>query len=179
MKPGPITSPLRTVIDCARRLEFGAALAVADAALRHGDVTNADLVEARRNRTRQGCRQRQAGGRQASALAANLFESMLHAIAIEAGLSVQPQVAIWLGPDGEVHPDVVDRGRRLALEAYSWEFHAGKEAHARDCRRYTLLVVHGWTLLRFTWRQVMYDADFLRWCLVWLLEGTPHEANAA
>jgi len=115
----------------------------------------------------------------ASALAANPFESMLRAIAIEVGLSVRPQVGIWLGEDGVVHPDVVDIGRRLVLEADSWEFHTGNEAHARDCRRYTLLVVHGWTVLRFTWRQVMHDADFVRWCLVSLVGGTPREANAA
>jgi hypothetical protein len=72
-----------------------------------------------------------------------------------------------------VHPDVVDSGRRVVLEADPWEFHTGKDAHARDCRRYTLLVVHGWTVLRFTWRQVMHDADIVRWCLVSLLEGTP------
>jgi len=74
---------------------------------------------------------------------------------------------------------VVDCGRWLVLEADSWEFHSGRDAYARDCRRYTLLVVHGWTVLRFTWRQVMYDSDFVRWCLLSFLEGAPHEANAA
>ena len=78
-----------------------------------------------------------------------------------------------------VHPDVVDSRRRVVLEVDSWEFHTGRDAHARDCRRYTLLVVHGWTVLRFTWRQVMHDADFVRRCLAALLEGTPHEANIA
>jgi predicted transcriptional regulator of viral defense system len=34
---GVVTAPVRTVIDCARRLEFGPALAVADSALRHGE----------------------------------------------------------------------------------------------------------------------------------------------
>ena len=104
---------------------------------------------------------------------------MLRAIAIEVGLSVRPQVGIGLGPGEVVHPDVVDRGRRVVLEADSWEFHAGREAHARDCRRYTVLVVHGWTVLRFTWRQVMHEADFVRWCLDSWLEGTPPEANVA
>ena len=65
------------------------------------------------------------------------------------------------------------------LEADSWQCHTGKDAHARDCRRYTLLVVHGGTVLRFTWRQAMHDADFVRRCLVSVMEGTPHEANVA
>ena len=104
---------------------------------------------------------------------------MLRAIAIEAGLSAEPQAAIRLGDDEVVHPDVVDTGRRLVLEADSWEFHTGKDAHARDCRRYTLLVVHGWTVLRFTWHQVMHDPHFVRWCLVSLARGTSGEANVA
>lgn len=176
---GPVTSPLRTVIDCARRLEFGPALAVADAALRHGDVTRAELASAAAAVRGKGAATARRVAAQASGLAANPFESMLRAIAIEVGLSVRPQVGIGIGPGEVVHPDVVDRGRRVVLEADSWEFHAGREAHARDCRRYTLLVVHGWTVLRFTWRQVMHEADFVRWCLDSLLEGTPPEANVA
>jgi very-short-patch-repair endonuclease len=176
---GSVTSPVRTVIDCARRLEFGPALAVADSALRHGDVTRAELEEAAASVRGKGAgRARRVAG-QASPLAANPFESMLRAIAIEAGLSVQPQVCICLGDDEVVHPDVVDTGRRLVLEADSWQFHTGKEAHARDCRRYTLLVIYGWTVPRFTWHQVMRDPDFVRWCLVSLAGGAPDEANVA
>lgn len=174
-----VTSPVRTVVDCARRLDFGSALAVADSASRHGDVTQAELVGAAAAvRGKGAVRARRVVGL-ASGLAANPFESMLRAIAIEAGLVVPPQVGIQLG-DGElVHPDVVDTKRRLVLEADSWEFHTGKEAHARDCRRYTLLVVHDWTVLRFTWRQVMHDPDFVRWCLLSLASGTSAEANVA
>ena len=176
---GLVTSPVRTVLDCARRLEFGPALAVADSALRHGDVTRAELVGPAAAIRGKGAARARTVADHASALVANPFESMLRAIALEAGLSVQPQVGISLGEGEVVHPDVVDSGRRVVLEADSWEFHAGREAHARDCRRYTLLVVHGWIVLRFTWRQVMHEADFVRRCLVALLEGTPHEANAA
>ncbi len=175
---GLVTSPMRTVIDCARRLEFGPALAVADSALRHGDVAHVELVEAAAAIRGKGAARARRVAEYASPLAANPFESMLRAIALETSLSVQPQVGISSRSE-VVHPDVVDSRRRVVLEADSWEFHTGRDAHARDCRRYTLLVVHGWTVLRFTWRQVMHDADFVRRCLVALLEGTPHEANVA
>jgi very-short-patch-repair endonuclease len=174
-----VTSPVRTVIDCARRLEFGPALAVADSALRHGDVMPMELLDAAAAvRGKGAARARRVAGH-ASGLAANPFESMLRAIAVEAGLSVRPQVGIPLGEDEVVHPDIVDRERRVVLETDSWEFHSGRDAFARDCRRYTLLVVRGWTVLRFTWRQVMHDPDFVRWCLLSVIEGAPHEANAA
>jgi very-short-patch-repair endonuclease len=176
---GRVTSPVRTVIDCARRLDFGPALAVADSALRHRDVTPAELVEAATAVRGKGSARARRVAAHASGLAANPFESMLRALAIDAGLSVRPQVGISLGEDEVVHPDVVDNGRRVVLEADSWEFHTGKEAHGRDCRRYTLLVVHGWTVLRFTWRQVMHEAEYVRWCLDSLLGGTPDEANVA
>ena len=176
---GLVTSPVRTVTDCARRLEFGPALAVADSALRHGDVTRAGLVEAAAVVRGKGAARARRVAAHASGLAVNPFESMLRAIAIEVGMTVRPQVALAVGPEEVVHPDVVDCGRRVVLEADSWQFHTGKDAHARDCRRYTLLVVHGWTVLRFTWRQVMHEADFVRRCLVSVMEGTPHEANVA
>jgi hypothetical protein len=43
-----VTGPLRTVVDCARVLPFDSALAVADSALRSGNVRRADLTRAAR-----------------------------------------------------------------------------------------------------------------------------------
>jgi very-short-patch-repair endonuclease len=47
--------------------------------------------------------------------------------------------------------------RRLVLEADSFEFHGTRRALVRDCRRYVSLVVRGWTVLRFTWEDVVYE----------------------
>ncbi|WP_156911355.1 hypothetical protein [Arsenicicoccus bolidensis] len=41
----------------------------------------------------------------------------------------------------------------------------------RDCRRYDELVVWGWTVLRFSWEQVMIDRDFVEWCFTHVLDG--------
>ncbi|HEX5861297.1 MAG TPA: DUF559 domain-containing protein [Nocardioides sp.] len=177
-EPGPVTSPARTAIDCARRLAFGPALAVADSALRHGSVTAAELRVAADRVRGKGAAQARSVARHASELAANPFESMLRAHALEVGLEVTPQVPIAIG-GLVVHPDVVDRGRRVVLEADSWEFHTGREAHARDCWRYTMLVVLGWRVLRFTWRQVMYEPDYVRNCLVAVREGPPAKGDVA
>lgn len=96
---------------------------------------------------------------------------MLRALAVEAGLEVRAQVEIEV-PDADspggtrtVRPDVVDRERRLVLEADSWQFHAGKEEFQTDCWRYTALVVEGWTVLRFTWWQVMHHPEWVVACL--------------
>lgn len=83
-----VLTPVATVIDCARTLEFGEALAVADSALRVGSVrraalgTAADVLPARtRIRVRRVIDH-------ADARSANPFESMARARAVEVGLEV-------------------------------------------------------------------------------------------
>ena len=161
-----VTTPLRTIVDCARRLPFDEALAIADSALRSGLVTREDL---------DAIDVRGAGAdavRRVIAYAdkrsANPFESVLRALCIEAGLVVEPQAALDLGT-GEVRPDLVCHVLRVVLEADSWTFHATRKAHRRDCARYNLLVIRGWRVLRFTWEQVMHDQAYVRWVLAELV----------
>lgn len=166
---GLVTSRRRTLLDCARRLPFDLALCVADSAGRHGVDLEVFAEDAARVRGK-GAGQAREVARHASRRAANPFESMLRALAIRAGLDVVAQGPVLLRgvggePDLLVHPDVVDQGRRLAVEAESWEFHTSKEAFQRDCERYTLLVLNGWTVLRFTWWQVMHRPAWVMACL--------------
>lgn len=160
-----VTTPLRTVVDCARVLDFDEALAIADAALRSGLVTRADLdaIDVRG----AGAAAVRRVLRHADGRAANVFESVLRALCIEAGLVVEPQAGIDLGT-GVVHPDLVCHVLRLVLEADSWTFHASRAAHRKDCARYNLLVLRGWRVLRFTWEQVMHDQAYVRWVLAQL-----------
>lgn len=171
-----VTTPLRTVLDCARVLPFDEALAVADSALRSGTVTRDDL---------DGLDVRGAGAAavrrvlaHADGRAANPFESVLRALCIEAGLTVEPQALVDLGT-GAVRPDLVCHVLRLVLEADSWTFHASRKAHRRDCARYNLLVIRGWSVLRFTWEQVMHDQAYVRWVVAELLRpvGRPEVAH--
>jgi len=174
---GFVTSEVRTVVDCARRCPFPEALAVADSALRAG-VDHELVVRAAGAVRGKGAAQAVRVASCASALPANTFESVLRALALEAGLDVLAQAEIDLG-DRTVRPDLVDRERRVVLEADSWEFHAGKDAFQRDCRRYTDLVVAGWTVLRFTWWQVMHEPDWVRSCLRRIVGGHAPGANVA
>lgn len=157
-----VTTRLRTIVDCARVLPFDEALAIADSALRSGDVTRDDLdaIDVRG----AGAEAVRRVLRHADARAANPFESVLRALCIEAGLDVEPQATLDLGT-GLVHPDLVCSLLRLVLEADSWTFHTTRRAHRRDCARYNLLVIRGWRVLRFTWEQVMHDQAYVRWAL--------------
>lgn len=148
---GWATRKVRTVLDCAAELPFDEALAVADSALRHGDVTRDELEAAMGDDPRV-----HRVVAHATHLAANPFESVLRAILVEAGIGVVPQ---WATTIGRVtyHPDLAEPFAGLAIEANSWRHHAGKAEHDADCRRYNALVVGGWTVLRFTWEQVMFS----------------------
>ena len=151
------TGPLLTVLLCARDLPFGQALAVADSALRHGDLDPDALVGAASGWPERVKRvAAYADGR-----AANPFESVLRSRAIEAGARVVPQWAIEA--QGLVlHPDLADPFSGLAIEGDSWGFHAGRWEHDRDCRRYNALTATGWRVLRFTYEQVMGSPDYVR-----------------
>jgi very-short-patch-repair endonuclease len=152
-------SPGETVMRCAARMPFDEALAIADSALRHQDVGRRELLrraESMPDRYRSRCVRvaEHADGR-----AANPFESVLRAIAINVtGLQVEPQV--WV--DGIGRPDLLDRERRLVIEADSFEFHGRRKALKGDCERYNAFVTAGWTVIRFSWEHVMFEPEYVR-----------------
>ena len=155
---GLVTSRLRTVLDCARSLPFDEALAVVDSALRHG-LDREELVALAVTLRGPGAARVRRVVELADKRAANPFESVLRALALEAGLVVEPQRAVVV-PSGTVHPDLVADELRLVIEGDSWTWHAAsRKDHDRDCVRYNELVVAGWRVLRFTYQQVMHEPD--------------------
>jgi very-short-patch-repair endonuclease len=152
------TPPLETILACARSLPFDEALTIADAGLRSMLVTRTELLEAADGARGAGAARVRKVARHANAKAANPFESVLRAITIEAGLHFETQHPVEV-TGMTLHPDLVDLGTRVILEADSWEFHTGREAHVRDCWRYNEFVAEGWLVLRFTWWHVMESPD--------------------
>ena len=78
--------------------------------------------------------------------------------------------------------DLADEGRRLAVEADSFEHHGNRRGFRKDVRRYSELVVFGWTVLRFTWEDVMLQPGYVLWALSsWRRrgEGIPVQAPPA
>ncbi|MEO9223305.1 MAG: hypothetical protein ABI251_16330, partial [Mycobacteriaceae bacterium] len=168
------TSPLQTVIACARLLPFDDALAIADSALRAGDVTRREIKEAADLVRGAGAAAVRRVARHATPKAANPFESVLRAIALEVGLVAEPQATVDVG-ERVLHPDLVVG--RLVLEADSWEWHTGKEAHLNDCWRYNALVTHGFTVLRLAWEHVMLNPGYVRDVLLRATGQPPAQAE--
>lgn len=154
-----VTGPVRTVIDCARILPFDQALAVADSALRSGAVDRSGLLEAASASPRTGRSAALRVAHAADGRAANPFESVLRAIALEVpGLHAVPQ-----GKVGRVgHADLTDARLRIAVEAESFEFHALAEAFRHDVRRYTAMTRIGWLVVRFVWDDAMHRPVYVR-----------------
>lgn len=160
-----VTAEETTIDHCLRRLPFADALAVADSALREGFGRRA-LTEIADKARGPGAPQARRVARLATAKAANPFESSLRAIASDVpGLEVRAQVSIDDGAFA-VRPDLVDGALRLVLEADSFEWHGKRSALAEDTRRYNMLVVAGWIVLRFCYEDVMYDPASVRRTLV-------------
>jgi very-short-patch-repair endonuclease len=161
-----VTTKARTLLDCLQTCAFDEALCVADSALRHGDVTPAALVTLAATAVGAGARQARRVARLADGRSANPFESVLRAVSIDVpGLDLVPQVTIAHGRF-IVRPDLVDVDRRLVVEADSHTWHSTRGALRRDCRRYTGLVIRGWTVVRFAWEDVMFDPDYVRASLI-------------
>ena len=153
-----LTAPARTVIDCARALPFDGALAVADSALRSGDVTMDELRAAEQASPRTGGPVVRQVLAVADGRAANPFESVLRAIALQVDrLDVEPQVQI-----GHARVDLADERLRIVIEAEGREFHNTKQGFQKDVRRYTSLVRQGWLVVRFVWDDVMNRPDYVR-----------------
>lgn len=169
LSPGDVadgaTIPEVTLAHCLRRLPFDEALCVADSALRAG-FPRRKLLEIVDSARGPGSVQMVRVGHAASAKAANVFESTLRALALQiAGLDPKPQVEIR-GHSYTARPDLVDVRLRIVLEADSFEWHGGRAALSADARRYDLLVVDGWLVLRFSYEHVMTQPDFVKRILV-------------
>ena len=157
---GIATSRDLTLLQCLRSLPDDEALAIAESALRHGEIATLRRVLSRFRGA--GAAKVRRIGLQADARAANPFESVTRAICLQVpGLSVTPQLVL-----SDEHywacPDLVDRDRRLVVECESYEWHGDRTGFLKDIRRYTLLSAAGWTVLRFTWDDVMLRPTWVR-----------------
>jgi very-short-patch-repair endonuclease len=161
---GWVTSRVQTVLDCAAALPFDEALAVADSALRSRTVTRADLRRTVLGLATHGARSRVLRVVEAAnAKAANPFESVLRALALDVpGLVPIAQHRIDRDDRFLARVDVADTRLRIVLEADSFEFHGEPELMERDCKRYDELVVADWMVLRFSWMQVMKKQAWVR-----------------
>jgi very-short-patch-repair endonuclease len=72
-----------------------------------------------------------------------------------------PQVELVTGPDGEYRLDYAYPPIRFAFEVDGYVWHFSPEHARRDHARRNQLITAGWTLLVYTWRDVLGTPDHL------------------
>lgn len=156
---GIVTTPVQTVIDCARALPFDEALCVADSALRSRMVDQGELVSAAELSPRTGRNDAIRVAEAADGRADNPFESVVRAVSKEfPQLTLVPQVVV----PGVGRPDLVDESLRLVVECDSFTFHSARADVVHDVERYNACAVEAHTLLRFAWEHAMLRQDYVR-----------------
>jgi very-short-patch-repair endonuclease len=87
------------------------------------------------------------------------LEHAMHAL-IRAHDLPRPEVNAWL-PEHNLSPDLLWRGHRLVVELDGRRFHTAPTAFEGDRRKTADLQAAGYTVRRFTWRQVTTDPDWV------------------
>lgn len=162
-----VTTPLRTVLDCARHSSERDALLVADSALRQRLIRRSDLANAARDC--KGPRSMQARRTLALAdpLSGSALETLYRLLMLRARL--EPWVAQYQLRDSIGEPvvrlDFAWPEIRLAVEVDGYAVHGTLEAFRRDRRRGNAAVRRGWVVLRFSWDDVVRRPDEVVACI--------------
>ncbi|MGU3497996.1 type IV toxin-antitoxin system AbiEi family antitoxin domain-containing protein [Mycobacterium sp. C31M] len=140
-----VTTLALTAVEAAARR--GGGPKIMDTALQ-GDGTLPELWQAHmRNKGRYGSPAARRLLRAAESGAQSEAERLLIKLLEEHGITG------WVAnlPVGPYKVDVAFRGITVAIEVDGWAFHSDPEKFANDRRRQNYLVLNGWTVLRFTW----------------------------
>ncbi len=149
-----ITALPLTVLETAVAWPDGAA--VLDRALQQGRIAFSDLHEAYcRSAGAHGMARAAALLRDAAVGAASVFERRLVTLLRRAGID-----GFVLGhPFGRDEIDVAFPAERVAVELDGWAWHTDRERFQADRAKGNALVRAGWTLLRFTWDDLIRRPD--------------------
>jgi very-short-patch-repair endonuclease len=165
----PVTRPLRTLLDCARRMPFCDAVVVIDSALRRRAVHQGTLRAAAEAAGGPGSSRLRRAVRHADALSGSGMETVLRLLIDLLDVEVQTQVFI----PGVGKVDILINGW-LVIEADGFEFHSDREAYRRDRRRDNAVTERGYTRLRFSWEDLVFRRpEVLRQIAAVLAVGPP------
>jgi hypothetical protein len=152
-----VTTLARTVADLSLRLRGDDLVCLLDSALRAG-WTITDHSLSRRQRARLQAALILADGRAESPL-----ETVLRLLLVRAGLAPETLQLQLFDRNGWCFArlDMAWPSRRLAVEADGREHHDKPEALYRDRRRQNDIELAGWTVLRFTWNDVVHHPNWV------------------
>lgn len=157
----PVTSPARTLVDLAGSLNSLPAVWAIDDALRRGLTDRRAIARSCESRPgAPGEARARDHIRQADGKAESILETAGRLALVDAGLRLP--VAQYRVDDGAGFVAFLDGAYpddKVGLEFDGHEPHSRPEAIFRDRRRQNSLMRLGWTILRFTWWDVMYGTE--------------------
>jgi very-short-patch-repair endonuclease len=159
----PATTLGASVVDCLRLLPEPVAISLVDRALQKGWLCLDELISRAKARIGRPGAPRllrlvrlTAGGERAES--ERRLTSVLRSGRID-GWRANVEICDAAGLIGV--GDVVFERERLVLEMDGWAFHTTPERFQRDRERQNRLTAAGWTVLRFTWRDVTERPDYV------------------
>jgi very-short-patch-repair endonuclease len=153
----PVTSRRETALDHIGRLPRAAASTFADRALQQGWLLPRDFEDRlRRQPGRIGNSRLRLLAQSATDGAAAVSERRLHRLLRKAGLvGWYANHDVWVEGALVAVLDVAFPTARLAIEIDGWAYHSAADRFQRDRSRQNTLVGLGWTVLRFTWSDIV------------------------
>ena len=159
----PATKLAASVVDCLRLLPESAAMSLVDRALQRGWLSLDELI------LRAGARVGRPGAPRlvrlvrltncgARAESERVLLSLLRRGGVTGG---QANIEIRYSRGVIGVADVAFKAARLVVELDGWAFHTTPERFQRDRERQNRLVAAGWTVLRFTWRDLIERPDYV------------------
>jgi very-short-patch-repair endonuclease len=154
----PVTTPGRTILDLAARLDRRGIERLLDRAelQRLGDVLSLDAL-ARAHTGHRGAHkvlsilQDHDPG---TTLTKSELEEAFYALCQRAGL---PKPAKVNDHVEALEADFIFKNQRVLVETDSWQHHRSRESFEQDRRRDAIHAAAGWRTLRFTHRQIEYE----------------------
>jgi very-short-patch-repair endonuclease len=167
--PIPVTTPIRTLIDVAGRLEDDRLLAAMEDLFRRNLGTPERLrarLRALRRSGRLGAGRLEAllERRESGPPLESVLEAKLFLLLDRAGIP-RPERQHWVVVSGgRYRLDFAWPELKVGLEAEGWSEHGGRAAWGKDRDRYAELTSVGWRVLPITWEAITQHADrVLRW----------------
>jgi hypothetical protein len=170
----PVTSPLRTVLDCSAVLSIGDAVVVADSALRAGLVGWGELRAAASRTTGRNAAKVRKVVSLTDPRSASVLEFLLRVLLVLAGLPPdESQFVIRDGRTFVARVDLVYHRARLVVEADGFEFHRERADYRSDRRKMNAFCRTDWSVLRFTWEDVRLHPQYVLDAVAYELAKTP------
>lgn len=155
----PCTDASRVLVDLALSASAAELALAADRALAEGAVRLVDL-----HRELSGPPRRGLGALRRCLLHrgdfcapdASVLEAQMARLFVRCGMPV-PRAEVHAGEGGCYRIDYAYDDRQLSIELNSYTWHHSPEQMRSDLARQNALVLRGWVVLTYTWRDVLFD----------------------